>query len=56
MCYYEDENWSSRYHDPVPTWVPTQQPTNFEPTIEDFIRKLEELPKEPKRTFSGFQF
>ena len=56
MCYYEDEIWPSRYHDPVPTWLPTQPPTNSEPTIEDLLRKLEELPEDTKRTFSGFQF
>ena len=56
MCYYEDEYWPSRYHDPVSSYIPDPTPKPAEFTFEDFIYKAEALRKESKRTFDGFQF
>ncbi len=58
MCYYEDEYWPSRYHDPAPSYVPDPPPKPKPPefTFEDFICKVEALREESKRTFKGFEF
>ena len=56
MCFYEDEIWPSRYHDPVPDPAVLSPPVKPELTNEEILERLKNLPKDPNRNFGGFQF
>jgi hypothetical protein len=45
MCYYEDEIWQSRYHDPVIDYTPPEQPKKPELSDEEFLKRLSEAQK-----------
>ena len=57
MCFYEDEIWPSRYHDPVPDpAVLPPPPVKPELTNEEILERLKNLSKDPNRNPTGFQF
>ena len=45
MCYYEDEIWPSRYHDPIIDYTPPEHPKKPELSDEEFLKILSEAPK-----------
>ena len=57
MCFYEDEIWPSRYHDPVPDPAAVEAPpVKPELTNEEILERLKNLSKDPNRNPTGFQF